>query len=451
MEDEKLLPNTLESIMNRIGYGKYHIAVSIVCLLAPYCLGAELILAGVYEKYLINETDLSDTTISTLCTLINSGISIGAAMAFSISHLLGRILILKIGYIIIILGVVSSSLVIDPITFCILRTIANCGIGISISISIAYLIESGPCYSRGYFGVALELLYNTGEIVILGLTYFLMRDIDGKNWFWVVCTPYIFIFIAAFILFFYLRESPWYLSKTGRIDELIETLEFISKQNTGKRLSEEEIDVAKNTKVCEFGFWANLKILFETKQMVLLLKIIWIRTCLIIGFAGSIFFIPFLLDSRDFYLSYIVSIIPAFPFMIIFTYSVEHEYFGRRKSVFFSFIISLLLSLVLLFFTDNDFAVALIIGCIGGLTSVCNALMAVYITEIYEIRIRVSASSIITIFSRLQLLYIVPVLILLIGNRTLMFSLFAVIYASGALTMYLMPRETRGKSLKPKI
>ena len=90
MEDENLLPDTLESIISRIGYGKYHIAVAIVCLLPNYCLGVELILAGIYEKYLINETDLSDTTISTLCTLINSGISIGAAMALPISHLLGK-------------------------------------------------------------------------------------------------------------------------------------------------------------------------------------------------------------------------------------------------------------------------------------------------------------------------------------------------------------------------
>ena len=134
--------------------------------------------------------------------------------------------------------------------------------------------------------------------------------------------------------------------------------------------------------------------------------------------------------------------------MIIFTYSVEHEYFGRRKSILFSFIISLLLSLVLLFFTDNDFAVALITGCICGLTSMCSSLMVVYVTEIYELRIRVSASSIIGICSRLQLLYIVPVLIVLSGNRTLMFSLFAVIYSSGALTMYLIPHETRGKELE---
>ena len=248
MEDEKLLPNTLESIMNRIGYGKYHIAVSIVCLLAPYCLGAELILAGVYEKYLINETDLSDTTISTLCTLINSGISIGAAMALPISHLLGRKRILHIGYTIMILGVLSSSMVIDPIAFFILRAITNCGVGISISINIAYLIESGPCYSRGYFGVAMELLFNLGEIVILGLTYFLMRDIDGKNWFWVLCTPYIFVFIAAFILFFYLRESTWYLSKTGRIDELIETLGFISRQNTGNGYQKTKLMLRKMQK-----------------------------------------------------------------------------------------------------------------------------------------------------------------------------------------------------------
>ena len=77
-----------------------------------------------------------------------------------------------------------------------------------------------------------------------------------------------------------------------------------------------------------------------------------------------------------------------------------------------------------------------------------SSLFAVYVTEIYELSIRVSASSIIAICSRLQLLYIVPVLILLAGNKTLIFSLFAVIYASGALTMNLIPHETRGKELE---
>ena len=336
MEDQKLLGEGIENIMGRIGYGRYQVIVAIVAGLLEYAQGCEVIVIGIYEKYLLNETDMSDTSISVICTFMSFGFTIGLISSSVVTAKLGRLSILKISYALCITTALGSALTKNIIGFFILRTTTNFAVGLGAPIVFTYFIESSPSYNRGYFSVTADFLYNLGELLVLGFTYSLMSDIDGDNWFIVFCFPYLLLIIPGFLLFFYLKESPWNLSNKNNTEKLIETLEFISYQNTSTHLTDKEKEIAREFHATEANFWESIKILTDEDHLGTILKLAWIRICLLVGYVGIIFFIPFLFDSDTFYLSYLICIISNVPFMIIIFIVIEHDYFGRRNTLLIS-------------------------------------------------------------------------------------------------------------------
>ena len=433
--------------MARIGYGRYQIAAASVVTLLEYAQGVEVIVIGIYEKYLINESELSVASISLLCTFISFGFTFGLICSLFLAARLGRLSMLKLSYAIVLTTAFCSSLTKNTVAFFLLRITTNVGIGIGAPIVFTYFIESSPSYNRGYLSVLVDFMYNLGEFFVLALTYFLMPGIHGDNWFWVLFTPYFFVIISSFMAFFYLKESPWNLSKTERNEELINILEFISYQNTGICLSEEEKISAKTFHATETSFMESCKILLDKKHIGTILKIAWMRVCLLVGYVGIIFFIPFLFSSETFYLSYAICIISNIPMIIAIFLVIETNYFGRKNTLIFSMCTLSVLSASMLFFQNNETILAIIIGSICGISSVSTTVTSLFVVELHETNIRVAASSVTHFIARLQMLYIIYVLVLLTNTPTVLFAVFTLVYLSGALCALSIRHDTRGRQL----
>ena len=429
MEEIPLSSFNLNMIIDRIGYGRYQAVVIITLLKLVYAQGVEVIIIGIYEKYLINRSEFSDTSISIICTLINLGFTLGLGLSSILGNRIGRLKVLKISYSIILISVFSSSFFMDSIVFCPLRIATNFAIGYSAPVVYIYFIESCPKYNRGYFSVSLDFVFNFGEILGLGLTYLFMKDVNGENSAFILLAPYSLIIIPILFLFFYLKETPWYLSSLGKTEELIETLDFISIQNLGTRLSESEKEgeESKDIKTVP-GFYDVLKNVFKKDNLIVALKIAWIRLSLSIGYLGSIFFIPFLFSSNTFYLGYLLLIFCNLPFMAIISYSIENKNFGRKKTLLCSMIILIIISINLIIFRDEEVVLLVLIGCLGGLSSVSDTVSGLYAAEFYETDVRAASTSIIYFFGRIQFFYLATFLVYLTQNPVALFSFFTVIY-----------------------
>ena len=70
--DQPLILN-LNEVMKRIGYGRYQVVAFLAVAGVEFGFGVEIILIGVFEKYLKLNSDLSDAYISMLCTFIAVG------------------------------------------------------------------------------------------------------------------------------------------------------------------------------------------------------------------------------------------------------------------------------------------------------------------------------------------------------------------------------------------
>ena len=144
----------------------------------------------------------------------------------------------------------------------------------------------------------MDIMYNFGEILVLGLTYFVMRDVDGEDISVVLLVPYFFLMALPFFIAFYLKESPWYLSSMGRVKELVDTLNFISLQNLGKEINERERKLLESEKKGNTrNFLDVFSNVMKTENLITVLKLSWTRICLHISYLGSVFFIPFLFSS----------------------------------------------------------------------------------------------------------------------------------------------------------
>lgn len=447
---EQPLVLNLDEILKRIGYGRYQVFAFLAVAAVEFSFGLEIILIGVFEKYLKGTTDHSDTTISMLCTFIAVGFPIGLTISLFLTFRFGRLTVLKISHLLIICSALGSAIKFHDYVFVAFRVCANMGIGMGVPLIYSFIVESSPSNKRGYFSILVECAFITGQLTALSLVYCLMPDVDGENWFYVYFAPYVALFLPTLSLFFYLKETPWYLFKKGRTEEMFEALEFISKQNSGISLSEAEkkIDVVCDT--TEVRITAGLKILFNKENRGTILKLTWVRISLTVGFIGTVFFIPFMFQIDNFYLSYVICIASIVPFLIIAVFMVESSYFGRKNTLFTNEIVLTCMSLMLIVFRDSKSIAAVIIGCICGMSSVTNNISAQFVSELFETNVRVAASTMINLISRSQLAYLIFIINLLTQVPVVLFAILSMFFALAGFALFTFNRDTRGKVLDSK-
>ena len=448
MEGKPIVVGTLETVMGRIGYGKYQLIAFITTLLIMYAWGVEIIVLGIYEKYLINESEFSDITISLICTTMNLGMTLGFLVSLILSSWLGRLRIMQISIVTILVSVAASSFIIESILFCVFRTLTNFGLGLGIMIVYTYLVECSPRNNRGFSSAYVDISYGLGEILTLRFAFIFMREIDGENVSIVFLLPYIFLVIPLYHLFFYLKESPWYLSNLGRNEELCDTLNFISVENTGFGLSQEEIEKIKRMRLKdEIGLCEVLGKMAEKHNAITIVQLTVIKIVFQVGYIGGLFVVPFLFNSDMYYLIFLIAIISTLPFAVGIFFIIEHKAFARKNTLLLSMALLMMLSISMIFTHNNEITTGIILGCLGGLASVSDTVSAVYMVEFFDTDLRVICGSIIQFITRLQIFYFVIILVAIVHHPIALYSFFAITFFVGMLTIMTIKHDTRGKEL----
>lgn len=447
METKGLIKgNNFDEVMTKIGYGKYQFIVFLVSGFTSFTQGSELVILCVFQKYLSEVHDFSFLLISFLATLIFAWQTLGIVISGYYSDKLGRLFMLKIGYLIILISGVICALIPNFIAFIILRSITNFGIGICLPIGTTYTLENSPSRNRGFLAISFEGFYLIGQGLVLILVYFCMNNSDGSNWILVFgLTPLLGVF-ALLAMFTLLYESPWFLLRTGKNGQGLIVTESISMVNTGKGLTDKEISIIRKIEPM-FDNKNILEVVINPEYRPRTFKLMVVMAANLVGFSGAFYLLPGLIDSDNFYLGFLLCIICIIPVWILSFILIERIGWGRKYVLLLNFLIIVVLCILGCTLATNEIGMIIVLGGICGLASVSNIVLVPFILEQYETEIRSSSYTLINIIARVQMLYIPAVFVLISFKPMYPIVFYAMTYSIAAACIFSIKQDTAGREL----
>ncbi len=174
------------------------------------------------------------------------GCILGALFVGKPGDIFGRRYMLRILAVLFFITALGTGFAQDFVVFVIFRFIGGLAIGGASVLSPMYISEIAPAKYRGRLTATFQLAIVIGILVAFFSDYLLL-DTGSNNWRW--------MFIAGglpalvfFILLFFVRRSPRWLVKTGRIDEARETIAAVNPDGDAEGILQ-EIRESINTEV----------------------------------------------------------------------------------------------------------------------------------------------------------------------------------------------------------
>lgn len=223
MRDNKIY---LSDILDQAKFNTFHWKVVIWCLLIIIFDGYDLVIYGVALPLLMKEWQLSSVQAGSLASLALFGMMIGAMLFGTLSDRFGRkkIILLCIGMFsgFTFLGGLAST----PIEFGILRFLAGLGIGGVMPNVGALTSEYSPKKLRSTLVAIMFSGYAVGGMTSALLGAWLVPNYGWNIMFYIAGIP----LLTLILVWKYLPESPYFLLKNGRKQELLKIIKKISPQ-----------------------------------------------------------------------------------------------------------------------------------------------------------------------------------------------------------------------------
>lgn len=218
---------SIDQVIDDIGMGRYQIQLLIMAGIAISCEVMELTILTFLQGCVAVEWNLSTTVKSSLTISIFFGQIIGLFIFGQLADTYGRRKIILIGWNMIIIFGMLSSLSPNIYILIILRTLVGVGIGSQI-IFFDLVLELLPIKNRGTLLVLSNLFFAFGEIFIVLLAY---ATLGSLGWRWLVFFSTLPVLIITVIGAWILPESPRWLLTKHRITEAEEVFSVIANIN----------------------------------------------------------------------------------------------------------------------------------------------------------------------------------------------------------------------------
>jgi len=435
---------SLDPLVEQVGYGRFQRRLLWVCGLGWAADAMEVMLVSFALPAMAAEWSLSAAQKGFLATALFVGMLAGALIWGRLSDLMGR----KLGFMATI-GIDSlfgllSAFSPNFAVFLVLRMLTGFGVGGTLPVDYAVFAEFLPAKDRGKRLVLLESFWAFGTLAAAGLAWLVVPHLGWRALFIVSAIPGVLLFAVRS----YVPESPRYLAVSGQQDEALQVLRNVAKIN-GKELDESAVLVAEQ--LAQEPQKSSVKDLFSRELWLttLLLWSIWFFIS--IGYYGIFTWIPSWLRAKGFALP---AVYPYSFFMALaqlpgyFSAAYLVEKIGRRLTlglylagsglgaVAFSLAVSpagiVGAALVLSFFA---------LGAWGALYA--------YTPEAYPTIIRTTGIGSASGMTRIAGV-IAPFVGALLSGQNLVTALlvFGAAYGLGALSAFLLPRETWGSALE---
>lgn len=452
-EKTTLLSPSVDSVVSRLGFGKYQLKLMFLSGAALLADGAEMAVLSLLTAVLKTEWQLNQLSLGALGSSMFLGMVVGTIFSALYADDIGRVSIMKVGTATAFGSAVCAALAPEFYSFVALRTITGLSIGLCLPCSASYCLEICPKDYRGCFMISLELFFVIGQISAVLFAFWLIPDLEGHNWRYLLLCSAIPMGVASVSLHFGVVESPYFFTSKGNSEEAIASLNFIAKVNRQPELSPHEVQAIYDIKQQsqDKGF-SKIKVILNKQYIgqTLLLMVLWFIA--VFEFYGMVFILPKSLaigqDSKAFVLWGMLAMsLVQIPSTLVNMWAIEAPWLGRRMTITICLICqTVCLAASVFLFTHVSF-----IGMIAGVYFFCgiwfNTLYP-FTGELYPTKVRSLALGFCNTWARIAGV-LAPMVMLNFDSysKTSPYIVLCCLAVLGFFVSLLLPTETRGKDL----
>ena len=454
MEDSVLLSATssIDSILNRIGFGWYQVRVFIHQSWITYSDGAEIMVIALLTKILQNEWNLSDAEVELMGGILFFGMILGTFCSGPLGDKYGRRITLLFATLTLFLFGFASALMPGFWSFVVMRAVVGMSIGFLIPIQTAYEVEVNTEKSRAGFVIGTFLCFQLGMLSIVLLAFWLIPDLDSGNWRMMVIIASIPSGVSFVLQLFWMDESPRYLALNQEFEKANLILNKIARLNKASSLTEEEQVVVKATVKPEAeSVLKRISRLFSSKYLKVSLQLFYLWFGAGFVYYGLNFILPRTLSSGSSDSEALVELaiintllIPA---AILPCFLIENPSIGRRKTLLVCLLFQTIGCVICSFFANQVVFVSSV-SIMLFLDLVYFDVIYPYTSEVYDTSIRSTGLSICSAWARFAG-FVSPFVLLSLHeiDPTYPYIAFSVTSLVGLITCYMLKYESRGQNL----
>jgi len=454
MEEAILLTATssIDTILNRIGFGWYQVKVFTYLSWITFSDGAEIMVISLVTKILQSDWNLSDGEVELMGGILFLGMIIGTALSGPLGDKLGRKVTLLSGTTVLFVFGVISAFMPDYWSFVLMRSIVGMSIGFLIPIQTAYEVEVCTEKSRGAFVIGTFLCFQVGMLFVVLLAFWLIPSLDSGYWRELIMIASIPSGISVFFQLLWIDESPRYAALNQKFEYAAFILNKIAKANNAQFLNEEEVSVITQTKKPQAeSISKRMKRLFSAKYLVVTLQLFYLWFIAGFVYYGLVFILPRTLsaDSSDKEALVDLAIINTLeiPTAVVPCFLIENERFGRRKTLLICILVQTIGCVICSFYISQAVFIVTVTVMLF-LDLIYFDVIYPYTSEVYDTSIRGTGLSLCSIWARFAG-FVSPFVLLSLHeiNSAYPYIAFSTSSFVGLIVCYLLKYESRGQDL----
>jgi len=285
---------SLSDVMENLGMGVTQFRFGILGGCMWMADGSELLLVGGVTRAVSHEWHLRAWQRGAIVSIVFVGILVGNALSGPLGDSTGRRLPILLSYAGVALFGACSALTYGFLTLSAVRLMVGLSIGIGQPSFGALCSEITPARWRILMNSGAQVLFVTGEIYAIGLIYLedpYMRDLNWRRLFILSAIPAAFFGLLAF---FFLQQSPSWLSVQGRQDEARRVLEHMRLENGAHHVSVEfkpSRPVVRGSSLWE-AYMRPVRLIYSPRMFYSTVAVIYSCFTLNVVFYGCLYAFP---------------------------------------------------------------------------------------------------------------------------------------------------------------
>lgn len=432
--------------LERLPVTSYQTTICLIIALAWFLDCLDLGSMNYLLAALGKEFNLDNVVLGYLGSMSFVGMFIGAFLSGVLADRIGRKGVIQLAMLTWGIGGFGCALCWSVDSLFVFRFVIGLGLGAQLAAAHAFLPEFVPTKIRGQWTALMEGLSPVG-IVCAGLIAWAV--LPNLGWRWVFALEAIPC-LWLFVLRFYVPESPRWLEAVGRVEEaekITATMEEHVQRRTGKPLPPVTetlyVQEPEKTKIRDIfqGIYA---------KRTLMIWILW--PAIQFGFYGINIWLGKLLVDAGYSIASSISFVTIiYVFGIIGSLAAVWlvEKVGRKLVVG----LSVLMVAIMSYFYGHSANITqlYIFGCtMQFFAYIMWSSVYAYTPELYPTRLRATGCGMASSIGRLGALLgptVVGLVLAAYGSGTV-FSMAAVVFGVGALAVFILGVETKGKALE---
>jgi putative MFS transporter len=217
---------SVEDVLRSAGFTRFHRRAVLVTGVAWTFVAMEILLVGFTLPVFGAEWNLSNTWLGWIGASALAGSLVGSLILGRAADRIGRKRIFQYSILWYAVFTALTALAWGPASVFAFRFLAGIGLGGMLVVDPSLLAEYLPPQRRGRFLAFLDFFWPFGLLIATGLSWVFLDQL-GNEWRWLFVAA-AFPALFAFVIRRTLPESPYFLSRRGRVGEAASVLEEIT-------------------------------------------------------------------------------------------------------------------------------------------------------------------------------------------------------------------------------